>query len=105
MWPGTAIKLASADFVSSVDEGDATVRRIIQPRPNAPAWGSLDWFRFLLPEDVNVDRASLDMSGEPLFQGPPSVLQIFVYKKKFMSDQWLGSADVKLNAVGIWYQL
>merc|ERR1719416_225277 len=74
--------------------------------PNAPAsWGSLVRFRFVLPEDVNVDGTSFDMSREALFRGPPSVLQISVYEKKFMSDQWLGSADVKLNAVGIGDQL
>ena len=45
------------------------------------------------------------MNREALFRGPPSVLQISVYEKKFMSDQWLESADVKLNAVGIGDQL
>jgi len=74
--------------------------------PNAPAsWGSLVRFRFVLPEDVNVDGTSFDMNREALFRGPPSVLQLSVYEKKFMSDLWLGSADVKLNAVGIGDQL
>ena len=74
--------------------------------PNAPAsWGSLVRFRFTLPEDVNVDGTSFDMNREALFRGPPSVLQISVYEKKFMSDQWLESGDVKLNAVGIGDQL
>lgn len=74
--------------------------------PNAPAsWGSVVRFRFVLPEDVNIDGKSLDMNREALFRGPPSVLQISIYEKKFMSDQWLGSADVKLAAVGIGEQL
>uniref|UniRef100_A0A7S2MKE5 C2 domain-containing protein n=1 Tax=Helicotheca tamesis TaxID=374047 RepID=A0A7S2MKE5_9STRA len=68
--------------------------------PNAPAsWGSLVRFRFPLPEDVNCDGVSFDRDREALFKGAPSVLQLSVYEKKFMSDLQLGGADVKLDAL------
>jgi hypothetical protein len=68
--------------------------------PNAPAsWGSLVRFRFPLPEDVNCDGTSFDEDREALFKGPPSMLQLSVYEKKFMSDIKLGGADVKLDAL------
>ena len=68
--------------------------------PNAPAsWGSLVRFRFPLPEDVNCDGTSFDGDREALFKGPPSILQLSVYEKKFMSDVKLGGADVKLDAL------
>jgi hypothetical protein len=74
--------------------------------PNAPAsWGSLVRFRFTLPEDVNCDGISFDMDREALFRGPPSVLQLSVYEKKFMSDTMLGGADVKLDGLGCGDQL
>jgi hypothetical protein len=90
--------------------------------PNAPAsWGSVVRFRFPLPEDVTCDAVSYDGDREALFkvrchvfvrpfaivriwlnilfhwQGPPCVLQISVYEKKFMTDTFLGGADVKLD--------
>mmetsp|Transcript_7519 Transcript_7519/g.10824 ORF Transcript_7519/g.10824 Transcript_7519/m.10824 type:complete len:753 (-) Transcript_7519:76-2334(-) len=68
--------------------------------PNAPAsWGSLVRFRFPLPEDVNCDGVSIDEDREALFKGPPSILQLAVYEKKFMSDILLGGADVKLDGL------
>lgn len=68
--------------------------------PNAPAsWGSVARFRFPLPEDVNCDGVSCDGDREALFKGAPSVLQISVYEKRFMSDIALGGADVKLDAL------
>jgi len=68
--------------------------------PNAPAsWGSLVRFRFPLPEDVNCDGICFDRDREALFKGAPSVLQVSVYEKKFMSDLQLGGADVKLDAL------
>lgn len=68
--------------------------------PNAPAsWGSLVRFRFPLPEDVNCDGTSFDEDREALFKGPPCILQVSVYEKKFMSDITLGGADVKLDAL------
>jgi len=74
--------------------------------PNPPAsWGSLVRFRFVLPEDVNCDGVSLDMDREALFRGAPSVLQLAVYEKKFMSDLYLGGADVKLDALSSGSQL
>jgi len=68
--------------------------------PNAPAsWGSVVRFRFPLPEDTNIEGRSFDADRESLFRGPPSVLQLSVYEKKFMSDALLGSADVKLDGL------
>lgn len=68
--------------------------------PNAPAsWGSLVRFRFPLPEDVNCDGTSFNEDREALFKGPPCILQVSVYEKKFMSDITLGGADVKLDAL------
>ena len=68
--------------------------------PNAPAsWGSLVRFRFPLPEDVECDGSSFDEDREALFTGPPCILQLSVYEKKFMSDITLGGADVKLDAL------
>lgn len=68
--------------------------------PNAPAsWGSLVRFRFPLPEYTAADGKSYDSDREALFKGPPSVLQVSVYERKFMSDTLLGSADVKLEGL------
>jgi RAVE protein 1 C terminal len=68
--------------------------------PNAPAsWGSLVRFRFPLPEDTGSDGRSNNIHRESLFKGAPSVLQVSVYEKKFMSDTHLGGADVKLNGL------
>lgn len=68
--------------------------------PNAAAsWGSVVRFRFPLPEDVNCDGVSSDSDREALFKGPPSILQVSVYEKKFMSDIFLGSADIDLDAL------
>ena len=74
--------------------------------PNAPAsWGSLVRFRFPLPEETAIDGRSYDGDREALFKGPPSVLQISVYEKKFMSDTLLGGADVKLDGLSSGGQL
>jgi len=74
--------------------------------PNAPAsWGSLVRFRFPLPEDVHCDGLSFDRDREALFKGPPCELQVSVYEKKFMSDIFLGGADVKLDALASGGQL
>ncbi|KAG7352754.1 RAVE protein 1 domain containing protein [Nitzschia inconspicua] len=68
--------------------------------PNAPAsWGSLVRFRYPLPENTASDGRSFDSDCESLFKGPPSVLQVSVYEKKFMSDTYLGGADVKLDGL------
>lgn len=68
--------------------------------PNAPAsWGSLVRFRYPLPENTANDGKSFDIDCESLFKGPPSVLQVSVYEKKFMSDTFLGGADVKLDGL------
>ena len=74
--------------------------------PNAPAtWGSLVRFRFPLPEYTAADGRSYDGNREALFKGPPSVLQVSVYEKKFMSDVFLGGADVKLDGLSSGGQL
>jgi hypothetical protein len=74
--------------------------------PNAPAsWGSLVRFRFPLPEYTSSDGRSYDGNREALFKGPPSVLQVSVYEKKFMSDSLLGGADVKLDGLNSGGQL
>jgi hypothetical protein len=74
--------------------------------PNAPAsWGSVVRFRFPLPEGVNCDGVSFDSDREALFKGAPSVLQISVYEKKFMTNSALGGADVKLDALSTSGQL
>lgn len=74
--------------------------------PNAPAsWGSLVRFRFPLPEDTSCDGRSNDSHRESLFKGAPSVLQVSVYEKKFMSDSLLGGADVKLDGLSSGGQL
>ncbi|CAJ1934809.1 unnamed protein product [Cylindrotheca closterium] len=74
--------------------------------PNAPAsWGSVVRFRFPLPEDTNIEGRSFDADRESLFRGPPTVLQLSVYEKKFMSDALLGSADVKLDGLSSGGQL
>lgn len=68
--------------------------------PNAPAsWGSLVRFRFPLPEGVFCDGRSFDEDREALFKGPPCILQLSVYEKKFMSETELGGADVELDAL------
>mmetsp|Transcript_12235 Transcript_12235/g.28701 ORF Transcript_12235/g.28701 Transcript_12235/m.28701 type:complete len:510 (+) Transcript_12235:2-1531(+) len=74
--------------------------------PNAPAsWGSLVRFRFPLPENTDIEGKCFDRDCESLFKGPPSVLQVSVYEKKFMSDSYLGGADVKLDGLGSGGQL
>jgi hypothetical protein len=74
--------------------------------PNAPAsWGSLVRFRFPLPEQTTADGRSHDGDREALFKGPPSVLQVSVYEKKFMSDSLLGGADIKLDGLSAGGQL
>ncbi|KAL3939235.1 MAG: hypothetical protein SGBAC_006005 [Bacillariaceae sp.] len=74
--------------------------------PNAPAsWGSVVRFRFPLPEDTNIEGRSFDADRESLFRGPPTVLQLSVYEKKFMSDALLGGADVKLDGLSSGGQL
>lgn len=74
--------------------------------PNAPAsWGSLVRFRFPLPEYTTSDGRSYDGDREALFKGPPSVLQVSVYEKKFMSDALLGGADIKLDGLNSGGQL
>jgi hypothetical protein len=74
--------------------------------PNAPAsWGSLVRFRFPLPEYTRTDGRSFDVDRENLFKGPPSVLQVSVYERKFMSDVLLGGADVKLDGLSSGGQL
>lgn len=74
--------------------------------PNAPAsWGSLVRFRFPLPENTGHDGRSYDGDREALFKGPPSVLQLSVYEKKFMSDTLLGGADVTLEGLSSGGQL
>jgi hypothetical protein len=74
--------------------------------PNAPAsWGSLVRFRYPLPENTDIEGKCHDSDCESLFKGPPSVLQISVYEKKFMSDSYLGGADIKLNGLGSGGQL
>ncbi|KAL3911998.1 MAG: hypothetical protein SGILL_007062 [Bacillariaceae sp.] len=74
--------------------------------PNAPAsWGSLVRFRFPLPENTSIDGKNHDSDCESLFKGPPSVLQVSVYEKKFMTDSQLGGADIKLDALGAGGQL
>lgn len=74
--------------------------------PNAPAsWGTLVRFRFTLPEDVTCDCVSHDSDREALFKGPPSVLQLSVYEKKFMSDLLLGGANIKLDGLSSGGQL
>jgi hypothetical protein len=40
-----------------------------------------------------------------MLQGPPCELQVSVYEKKFMSDIFLGGADVKLDALASGGQL
>ena len=40
----------------------------------------------------------MDASSFP-FKGPPTVLQVSVYEKKFMTDTFLGSADIDLDAL------
>ena len=68
--------------------------------PNAPAsWGTLVRFRFPLPECTAADGRSHDGDREALFKGPPSVLQVSVYEKKFMGDSLLGGADVPLDGL------
>eukprot|EP00980_Cylindrotheca_fusiformis_P008934 scaffold1909_cov130-Cylindrotheca_fusiformis.AAC.1 len=74
--------------------------------PNAPAsWGSLVRFRYPLPEGTTIEGRSYDADREALFKGPPSVLQLSVYEKKFMSDALLGGADVTLDGLSAGGQL
>ena len=91
----------------TLDSASTRPKRISRSSgPNAPAsWGTLVRFRFTLPEDVSCDCVSYDSDREALFKGPPSVLQISVYEKKFMSDLLLGGANVKLDALNSGGQL
>jgi hypothetical protein len=74
--------------------------------PNAPAsWGSVVRFRFPLPDGVNCDGLSSDVDREALFKGPPNVLQLSVYEKKFMTTQALGVADIQLDSLSTGSQL
>ena len=74
--------------------------------PNAPAsWGSLVRFRYPLPENTDIEGRCHDRNCESLFKGPPSVIQLSVYEKKFMSDSYLGGADIKLNGLSSGGQL
>ena len=74
--------------------------------PNAPAsWGSVVRFRFPLPDGVNCDGLSSDIDREALFKGPPNVLQLSVYEKKFMTTQALGVADIQLDSLSTGSQL
>ncbi len=67
---------------------------------HAPAsWGSVIRFRFPLPEGVTSEGVSFDKDREALFKGAPSVLQLSVYEKKFMSDIALGGADVRFDGL------
>jgi len=68
--------------------------------PLAPAsWGCVIRFRYPLPEDVNCDGISFDADREVIFKGPPMLLHLVVYEKRFMTDLSLGVADVSLDAV------
>ena len=74
--------------------------------PNAPAsWGSLVRFRFPLPEYTTICGQSFDRDREALFKGPPSVLQVSVYERKFMGDVFLGGADVNMDSLSAGGQL
>ena len=99
--PGSSAPLShKARTLDSSATLPVKVGKSVHAGPNAPAsWGSLVRFRFPLPEDVNCDGVSLDGDREALFKGPPSMLQISVYEKKFMSDITLGGADVKLDSL------
>ena len=99
--PGSSAPLShKARTLDSSSTPPVKIGKISHTGPNAPAsWGSLVRFRFPLPEDVNCDGISLDVDREALFKGPPSMLQILVYEKKFMSDISLGGADVRLDAL------
>lgn len=99
--PGSSAPLShKARTLDSSSTPPVKIGKISHAGPNAPAsWGSLVRFRFPLPEDVNCDGVSQDVDREALFKGPPSMLQILVYEKKFMSDIALGGADVRLDAL------
>merc|ERR1712037_362778 len=74
--------------------------------PNAPvSWGRLVRFRFPLPEEVDYEGVSFDRDREVLFKGPPCVLQMSVYEKKFMTDVSLGGADISLDDLACERQL
>ncbi|GFH49862.1 hypothetical protein CTEN210_06338 [Chaetoceros tenuissimus] len=85
----------------TLDSASTEPRKISKSSgPNAPAsWGSVVRFRFPLPEDVNCDGVSFDSDREALFKGAPSVLQLSVYEKKFMTTSSLGGADVSLDGL------
>lgn len=85
----------------TLDSASTEPRRIHKSSgPNAPAsWGSVVRFRFPLPEGVNCDGVSFDKDREALFKGAPSVLQMSVYEKKFMTNSTLGGAYVPLDAL------
>jgi len=95
------LKARTLDSVST-----APVKLTKTSGPNAPAsWGSLVRFRYPLPENTNVEGKCHDRHCESLFKGPPSVLQLSVYEKKFMSDSFLGGADIQLNGLSSGGQL
>ena len=95
------------DKARTLDSASTEPRKINRSSgPNAPAsWGSVVRFRFPLPEGINCDGVSFDSDREALFKGAPSVLQISVYEKKFMTNSALGGADVNLDALSTRGQL
>ncbi len=95
------LKARTLDSVST-----APVKLTKTSGPNAPAsWGSLVRFRYPLPDNTNIEGKCNDRHCESLFKGAPSVLQLSVYEKKFMSDSFLGEADIQLNGLSSGGQL
>ena len=87
--------------VRTLDSASTSPKKIDRssgPNPSA-SWKSMIRFRFPLPEDVDTFGMCPNKDREALFPGPPSVLQLTVYEKKFITDNRLGSADVKLDAL------
>jgi len=87
--------------VRTLDSASTSPKKIDRssgPNPSA-SWRSTIRFRFPLPEDVDSFGMCPNKDREALFPGPPSVLQLTVYEKKFITDNRLGSADVKLDAL------
>ena len=76
----------------------AKIDRSSGPNPSA-SWKSKTRFRFPLPENVDSYGVSPNKDREALFPGPPSMLQLSVYEKKFITDSRLGSADIKLDGL------
>jgi hypothetical protein len=95
------------DKARTLDSASTEPRKINKSSgPNAPAsWGSVVRFRFPLPEGINCDGVSFDSDREALFKGAPSVLQLSVYEKKFMTNSALGGADISLDALSTSGQL